>query len=1029
MSLYLLRNRHLLALVLLTIVAGGLSALRTLPRQEDPRLSNWFGIVEVPFPGAPADRVESLVARPIEERLRELGEIATVESASLRDVAILSLEIDNSILDTDRVWSRVRDRLADAAALLPPGAGRPELDHERTETAFARVVAIAWRPRTTPDLVILERWAEELADRLRGVPGTELVRVHGAPGEEIRVTADPSELAAIGLSAADLARQVEQADAKGTAGVLRGPLREATIEVTGELTSEERVRRIPLRRGGSDAGIRLGAVATVERASRSPVEELGLSDGERAVYVAARARPERRLDAWSKDVSKVIDALREETAGSLRVRTVFDQSEYTTARLSGLVGSLLLGAAIVAAILLALMGWRSALLVVSALPLTGLSVLFLLEVLGVPLHQMSVTGMIIALGLLIDNAIVMVDELATELRRRPADRARAVRAALRQLFVPLLGSTLTTVLAFLPILLLEGAVGQFVGAIAISVILAIVCSFLISTMVLPALTAGLLRLRSRRTSSWWREGVRGGRAGTALAGTVRWAVRHPRLGMLAALALPVAGFVRAPHHRQQFFPSTDRDQIEIEVRMSSGTPIERTIEVVSSIDEAVRGDPDVRAAHWLVGGSFPSVYYNLIMSEATNPAYAQGMVRTASPAAARALVRRWERGLGETFPGAQVIVRELGQGPPVEAPIEVRVLGPGLERLREIGDEVRSRLAAIPRVVHTRQTLTAGQPQLRIEADEDETARTGLTLVDVADQLRASLDGVVGGSVLEETESVPVRIRFPDRSRRDPGRLHSTNLVVPGERGWVPLASVGSVALRPVVASIPRRDGERQTSVLGYIDADALPLEVTAALKESLERDPIALPIGYRIELGGEEEEQGEAVASLVAYLPVLVLLMAGTIVLSFRSVAAASLIAAVALLTFGLGSLAIWVAGHAYGFMAMIGTAGLVGVAVNDSIVVLAAIRSDPRARAGDPDAIVRRVLGCGRHVVATTLTTIGGFLPLIVAGGGFWPPLAVVMAGGVAGATLLALVFIPAAHRAIAGRREAMAAARERS
>jgi len=381
-----------------------------------------------------------------------------------------------------------------------------------------------------------------------------------------------------------------------------------------------------------------------------------------------------------------------------------------------------------------------------------------------------------------------------------------------------------------------------------------------------------------------------------------------------------------------------------------------------------------------------------------------------------------QRELDRGMPDAQLVASPFGQGPPVDAPISYRVVGPDPDRLRSYGEQLRRIIASVPGVLHSRATIAGGEPKLWFRADEAEAALAGLDLRRIADQFQFNLEGAIGGSVLEDLEELPVRIRYARQDRVDPYQLASMQLVpgTPlGERGWVPAAALGELELAPEPSAVTRRNGERVNHVHAWLAPGVLPMEVSRAILERLPGEGFELAPGYRLEIGGDSEEQGRAVASLMQWLPVLAVLMVATLVLSFRSGTLAALIGVVAVLSVGLGLFSLWLAGWPIGFNPIIGSAGLVGVAINGSIVVLAAIRADTQARSGDVDAIVRCTGEASRHILATTLTTTGGFLPLLLfSGGAFWPPLAVVIAGGVGLSVILSLVFTPAAYAFLFGR-----------
>ena len=416
MSTLFYRNRRLLVLVIAVAMVAGASAFSALPRLEDPHLTPRNAIVLTRLPGATAERVEALVTEKVEDVLIELSEIDTLRSVSRPGISLVTIELRGEITRPEPAWSKIRSRLDDARANLPPTAGRPELDEDRGASAYTMVYGITWERDDEPNLGLLNRLALELKDRLLVVAGTDDVELYGEPEEEIAVRADADELAALGLTADDVAGAVGAADAKVAAGAVRGERVDLLIEVAGALETLDRIAAVPLREGPDGAIVRVGDVAEVARSPRDPARELAVIDGKAAVAVAVRMEPDRRVDRWAASVREVAADYREGLPRGVGLDLAFDQSVYTGERLESLGGNLLAGAASIVVVIFAMMGWRSALLVASALPLSVAMTLWGLLALGIPLHQMSITGLIIALGLLIDNAIVAVDEI--EGRRR-----------------------------------------------------------------------------------------------------------------------------------------------------------------------------------------------------------------------------------------------------------------------------------------------------------------------------------------------------------------------------------------------------------------------------------------------------------------------------------------------------------------------------------------------------------------------------------------------------------------------------------
>lgn len=1003
-------NRQLLTLSLIVIVVSGISAFFSLLRLEDPRISNRNPLVITTLPGATAERIEALVTKKIETELRDISEIKVVESQSRSNVSFVQIELDDDVYDTERIFTKIREKLADMQNELPANASQPELDDERGAVAYTLILGLTWEGAGQGDMLnLINRTAEELADRMRNVSGTDLVRIYGEPKEEINVELFRDRLVELGLTAQEVASRINRSDAKVAAGTLLSNTNNFVMEVAGAFETVSRIENIPILSGSHGDVVRLSDVARVSKKWQDPPREIAFADSQRAIYVAVRMLDDRRVDDWMQGAEHVVSELQTSLSPSVKLETVFRQQQYTSQRLGKLGMNLIMGSLVVVMVIFVMMGWRSAILVGLALPLVSALVLFSMQLLNIPLHQMSVFGLIVAIGLLIDNAIVVVDDVTAKLRIGKS-RNDAIAETVSHLFVPLLGSTLTTVFAFLPIFLLPGSVGEFVGTIATTVILALLWSFLISMTIIPALTG--IFAKTSLDSSWWKSGIQMPRATDLFRSSLRFLLKHPSLGLLFAISIPAVGFLRANELRNQFFPGADRNQFYVQLWSPPQSSIKATAATAQKIENEIRLDSRVSRVDWLVGGSMPTVYYNLIMDQDDKPNYAQAVITTDDAKSANDIIAKMQKRLDGRFPGSQIILRQLAQGPPIDAPIEVRVYGPSIARLKELGQQIQGILYQTPKVLHTRTTFDVSRPKVMIDADESESQLTGLSLNDIAGQLQATHEGSMGGSVLEGTEVLPVRVRFGNELRGNLDEIASSRLRVAGTNDWMPLEAIGKLKLAPESSAIPRRNGQRCNTIQAFVETDALPPEVTKDFLERLDLAGIEMPAGYRLQVGGDSEELASSMANLFRYAPILAVLMFATIVLSFRSFVLAGVIGGVAALSAGIGFLTLWVAGFPLGFNPLIGTAGLIGLAINDSIVVLSQIRSNPRARAGDIEAIATEVMSTGRHVISTTLTTIGGFMPLLLGGGTFWPPLAIVIAGGVGGATILATIYIPSIY-----------------
>lgn len=1015
------RDARLFALAILMMIAAGSSALLTIGRQEDPTITNLFATIVTPYPGADPARVEALVTDKIEEELREIPEIDEIRSTSRLGFSIIQVELSQFISDEriEQTWSEIRDALSDAARNFPDGVPQPAFDDDRTG-AFTAIFALLPLPGTETTPGIERRFARVLQDRLRAVPGTKLVELYGARDEEITVAVDSKIIASLGITAAEVSQAIAQSDSKVRAGQVRGERVDLLVEVEGEIKALERLRTIPIREASDGRNVRVGDVATVTRGLREPAASIALIDGREGVLVAARMENDLQVDSWAKRVAEVEADFARELPGGLVVRKLFDQSGYTADRLMGVLQNMAIGIALVVGVLMLTLGWRAALVVALVIPLSAIVSISGLQMLGIPIHQMSVTGLIVALGLLVDSAIVVTDEIRKKLKAGTT-RLRAVDEAVRRLAAPLLASTVTTVLAFMPMVLLPGPAGDFVGSIAISVIIMLVVSLVLAVTITPALAGWLLAAPASGGGpaphpSEQRRGL--------LGASLRLSLRHPLLSILGALILPIIGFGAFPTLKPQFFPGVDRNQFYIQLQLPDGSAITATEAVARKVDGISREMEGVTSISWVIGESAPAFYYNMIANQDGVSSFAEALVTTSSPQATEKILDRLQRQLAAEVPEAQATVRGLVQGPPVTAPVEIRIVGPGLDVLRDLGDKIRLLMLETPGIMLAQTEVGAGAPKLQVDLSEEKVRLAGLDLAQVAAQLEAQLEGVTGGSIVEASEELPIRVRGPDADRGTVAGVSSLDLIAPGgaeaaRRGvypGIPLTALGAVAVVPSETAIYRRNGERINTVQGFVERDLLPEVALRDVQRRISDSGLVLPQGYRLEVGGDSDARDETLRNLLGPLGLIVALTIASIVMTFGSYRLSLVTGAVAVLSMGLSLLALAAFGYPFGIQAVIGVIGSIGVSINAAIIIMTALQADPRALTGDAGAIAEVVGAQSRHIISTTVTTFGGFLPLILEGGGFWPPFAMAIGGGVLLSTVVSFYFVPPAFALLA-------------
>lgn len=1013
------RDKRLLILSTMLLCIAGFASLRSLPNSEDPALVQRYGAVTTRLPGATAERVDTLITARIEDALLSVDEVGTVSASSQAGLSMILVELEEWVGagSVDEAWTRVRAKVEEVRPLLPADATIPLVEDD-TAGADTMIVAVVWQADEEPLPGILHRYAKELDDVLRLVPGTEKTVVYGEAAEEIHVTIDPDTLGALGLTTVDLARTIARRDSREPAGRLQNPSAELSIEVEGAIDHLDRLAELPVVTGTDSQSVRLQDIATITKGIADPPRELALINGRRGITIGARMQGSGRTEQWTQIVLERLNTFEQRLPSSLELQIVFQQSEYTIERLQSLGASLLLAVILVVAVNFVLMGWRSSLIVSLSIPATILFSLILMNLLGVAIHQMSVIGFIVALGMLIDNAIIMVDEI----RQRSTEEQAAgdpVQGSIRRLAVPLLASTLTSVLAFMPIALMPGPSGEFMRAMAITVICCLVASWVLAVTLVPALM-GSLQQRTTRTGGdrFLYRGISAGPLRDAYRALLTWGYRHPLPLMGLVVLLSGVGVVLGLQQDQELFPMSDRDQFLLDIELPQTASLNATTATARQISETMLKHPEVREVHWFVGTGVPVFYYNLAGSTATAVNTAQALVAVHDPAQIVTTIQEIQRTLDRSFPACQSIAQQLAQGEMPIAPIELSIKGPDLTQLSELSQQLRRQLSAVPNVVHTRSTVKDGQTKLMLEINETLAFRTQLSNDDIAAWLAGAVEGTVGGSLMEDTEELPIRVRFSRSDRETVDDLRSVELMpaatddsMSADPQWLPLDAIADFRLVPELSEINRLDGERSASVHGYLVAGVLPSTVFNDFEDDLNQFISDLPPGYSVKIAGDAEQRGDAVISLLAYMGVIMTIMLSVLVISLKSFRGTAIIIAVAVVSIGYGLGALWLGQFNFGFSAILGVVGLIGVSINDSIVVLTGIMEDEKASQGDLAAVQDVVMKATRHVLATSITTMAGFIPLMYGASNIWPPMAVVIGFGVAGATVIALFFTPAA------------------
>ncbi len=991
---WIFNNRRLVLTVSILLSLSGVAMWLTMVRQEDPRLPEYWGQVVAPYPGADAPLVERLVLEPIEDALAEVHEIRFYEATAFDEMAVLEIELRGDISDFNAAWDEVREALAQARLDFPEGAGRPVLDENQVDQD-AIVLAVGG----SADPLKLLQGARHLKDRLLGHPLVKRAHIIADPGEQVTIALNDEVARRLGLNAQQLGSQLAARSRILSGGSLQMEGKSIRLRPLSEFASVAEIQQTPIRLSGGHT-VPLSEMARVYLGPREPNSARMRIDGAMAVGVGVVPREAINIVRFGAEVRRVIAAAAP-ALDPLRVQMVAYQPARTQNRLSELNRSLLFGVLIVASTLIMAMGIRLGLLVASVVPLVAMTAVAVYAWSGGVLHQISIAALVLALGMLVDNAIVVAENVQWRLDRGQSPRAAAMDAV-KELAVPLAGATLTTLAAFIPMLISQGPTADFTRSIPVIIMLTLAISYLYALAVTPLLSLMALQPSNVRRLPLL-TGL--GRRAAALS------IKRPIAVLAVAGVVMVGVLVLSRQVPRQFFPSADRNQILIDVKLSEGAHIDATDATVHAVEKALAGHAAVHRVASFIGRGAPAFYYN-VQRVPFSPHFAQLIVETADADANDAVLRFVRSSLGPVLPQAELVVRKLEQGPPVDAPIEIRIQGPRLERLEQAAVAVIQLLKSLPAARDIRHDLGPGAPTLRFRVDDAVAGRYGISRADVGQSIYGRTRGTPVGELYSREDPIPVVIRSAAGEQMAIADLEAID--VPTATGQVvPLAQVAHIEPVWQPAAIRHRNGQRVVTVSAQLAEGFTYSGVLAELEHRL--DAVPLPQGVSVGFGGDAEGSGEANRALLSRMPIGLLVLLGVLLAEFNSFRRTGII----LVTIPLAAAGVvpglLLGQQPFGFMSLLGVIALVGIVVNNAIVLLEVVENRRREGVTIPQALEEAVARRIRPILLTTATTVAGLLPLAFSSSTLWPPLALAMISGLLAATFLTLVVVPALYRVL--------------
>ncbi|GAB4182037.1 MAG: efflux RND transporter permease subunit [Calditrichia bacterium] len=997
-------NRQFVFTFFVFFLVVGIVSLFTIPRYENPPMTAPGISIFVGYPGGSPGDLETLILDPLEEAFHEISDIKKIHSICKDNLIELRIEFDHGT-DIDDKYREVVDQYNSIEHMLPE------------EIAWKLFVKWAvsdiniYQFALIPNHVNWDRLkdvTEELRKDLEKIKEVKKISVSGLPEKRIFIDIDPNLLAEYNLSFPDIAGIIQHSNIALPSGNFYVGEKNIQIKLNSEIVTIDQLKNLIIKSNGLHV-LRLKDVARIY-GGHDPVNAIIRCDQSPALFISVSQKEGVNIYNVSQEVMKTVSTFKRKYHHELSVITVFDQSRIVSHRLNNFAVNFGEGLILVAVIVVLLINVQASLIILISLPLSLLIAIFALDLQGIGLEQVSIAGMIIALGMLVDNAIVVTENIERHLREGKS-KMRAILEAPAEVLWPVFTATATTILAFAPMLFLDSMVGDFIKSLPLVVIYSLAASYMIALTLNPLLSYYYLPEQTKERFSFLRKGLEKFLT-KVYQPILKELIHRPMKYIWIPLILFLFSLALLPFIGISFFPKAEIPYIIIQVSTPKGTNLNATDAVVKKIEEKLVDIPHIRHISTSVGQGNPRIYYNHF-TPLEDPSISEILVElnTFSPIKIGEIVDTVRSRLSNVTE-ADINVIEFMQGPPQEAPIEIRIIGQQLDRIDDVTAQIKKILSKHPAVVNIQTPTSMNKMELKIKIDRDKAAMLGIGMTTLAQTMRAAIEGFeVKHLKRNDGEKFPIVVRI---GPKDSIRYSSIKQIkIPSVSGaLVPLNEIAEFFYETTPVEIRHYNFDR----IGLIKADVKRDYSAVKVIGELERQIKEAGIGgsqIQIQFGGEKESQQEAFGSLyyafmIAFLMVLLIL-----VIQFKSYFQPLIIvSAVPLSTVGSFVL-LFITGNSFSFMAFIGFISLVGIVVNNSIV-LVDYTNQLLARGKPLDEVIIDAASTRfRPILSTTITTILGIFPLTIFGGTLWAPLGWVVIGGLVSSTLLTLLVVPALYK----------------
>lgn len=1002
------RYDRVVIIMVTILILSGLAAFVELPKARDPGFVVRTAVITTQFPGANPERVELLVTDKLEKKAQEMPEVDFITSESRNGISIINVNFLESYKNMRPIFDDLRRKVDDVKQDLPDGIDGPFVNDEFGDV-FGSVYTLTGDGYSYAELKDV---ADDIRDRLLKIPEVAKVDIHGTQEEVVFVEYNNARLAELGVSPQQLAGVLTTANILSSGGDILTGRERVVLEPTGNFESIEELRRTVIQLPNGSV-VYLGDIANIYRDYSDPPKSVTRANGDPALAVAISMREGGDILKLGEKLDQVIPIIKAQYPWGIELEKIWFQATLVENSVADFINNLLQAIAIVCLVMLITLGLRTGVVVAALIPTAMIISLYIMQIFGITINQISLAALIISLGLLVDNAIVMVESVIVKYDQGLSSIEAAIESG-RELLLPLLVSSLTTGAAFMPIALAESAVGEYTADIFYVVTITLLTSWVLAMTIIPMLASKALCKKSLKHENAEQFNSRGYKVYKTILLT---ALKHKVWFGLLMLALFYSAIQVLAFVPKIFVEQSEDPVFNGSFEMPLGTSIETSQAVMADIDQYIERtffnteEESKKIKSWLtfIGDGGPR--FDLTLNPPKrNPANSFLVGNTIEGEDVEEVIQGIEDYAREKHPDLNVKLSRFENGPPVGYPIQIRLSGPEFKQLYQIADEVTERLYEDSLITAVKNTWGKQTKKLLVEVDQERARRAGVTSEDVAYSLKASLTGIEMTEYREDDKLIPITLRSIAADRQDISKLDGTSVYSQSTGESVPLKQVADVRLVFEPGMIERRDRDRTITLKAQLRPDATAAEVNKTLSPWLEEAQKDWPRDYIYAEGGEAEESGEANASIAAKLPIAAMVVLLLLVAQFNSVRKPFII----LTTIPLGiigvSYGLFIANSSFGFFTILGIISLSGIIINNAIVLLDRVKIEIQEfNKEQADAVIAACLQRLRPILLTTATTVFGMMPLWWGGTAMFKPMAISIIFGLAFATMLTLLLVP--------------------